>query len=76
MKHDLERLHQQLIDITRSGRPVGVVTEAYISLHEDGAQEIVQAFQTLRDYTDLTTSQARNYQEKYEELLAEGRARE
>lgn len=75
-KYDLNYLHAQLTDLTRSGRPVGIVSDAYISLHEEGAREILDAFKVLRDYAGLATSQARNYQEKYEELLTEGRARE
>ena len=69
-QYDLNYVHAQLTDLTRSGRPVGIVSDAYISLHEEGAREIVDAFRVLRDYADLATSQARNYQEKYEALLS------
>jgi hypothetical protein len=69
MHFELRELHRQLTDLTRSSRPVGIVSDAYISLHEEGAQEILDAFKVLRDYADLATSQARNYQEKYEALL-------
>lgn len=68
-QYDLNYVHAQLTDLTRSGRPVGIVSVAYISLHEEGAREILSAFKVLRDYADLAISQARNYQEKYEALL-------